>query len=779
MFHPQNVEPAVVEDHAASEGSLEKVKTRPGGLARQARKLKSIFIKKRTEVLSSSATLGQNHGKPLHEMQRRENIPVHGSSSTESLPAIPDEHLHGTYVNARELQVPDHPSISLAIPDQELDNLSTRPEEPTHSNRIDPSSIHPLTQTNYDFHGAFSDTSSTQQQALESNQPYTSQKLKLRRRRESHNLVERRRRDNINELIQQLSRLVPLHHFKDYNAELSRSERTGESLGNGPKKGDILNGTVNWTRDLMGALYGKIQQQSMAREYIDSLGGTWPFESNEEERRLQNEVIGAFDTNGNISFSSRPWDNEFNAKQPERFETWKSAFNAKGANHNRPALRTKASHGSLISFSGSVHSFTSLTYRSASGDIKTERAENISNFELSPENIDIVPGDKLRREEREAGTLPRVTLLPGDPETGNGPSCGLYFGSSDHAQDLLPSTQTFATSPTCEEHSTASGLGQDENGVRNFDKQSSKLTPEPHTSIDSLDGSRRDDVFPGNSQSLDEADPLATNQLAEVNDPNVQNQMQPPIAAKMDEAGLRPFHLYESGSRSSIASSNFHQDLVETDPRVTYLENKLVRLRWKCVCYLIVFVLLRKIVTEIFEQSCDRPFQIDVFEHDKGAALAAIQELDQSKEARDEPSSPLRRLSMFLFRIKFLFHKFSDKRETDEILPITNPPPTKADDIIKTLLNPADPDPERYVCVCFPSMTYKKYLHHVDVNKTIDDQQLFAAMQKKYYDWKPLWRRIFTLQTLARVEYFEVRHFELTLYAANNLLNSLRFITVT
>ncbi len=189
--------------------------------------------------------------------------------------------------------------------------------------------------------------------------------------------------------------------------------------------------------------------------------------------------------------------------------------------------------------------------------------------------------------------------------------------------------------------------------------------------------------------------------------------------------------------------------------------------------------MLLKIVTEIFEQSCDRPFQIDVLEHEKGAALAAIQELDQSKEAIDESSSPLRRLFMFLYRIKFLFHKFSDKRETDETLPITNPSPTKADDIIKTRLNFADPDPERYVCVCFPSMTYKKYLHHVDVNKTIDDQQIFAAVQKKYYDWKPLWRRIFTLQTLARVEYFEVSHFELTLYAANNLLNSLRFITVT
>lgn len=165
-------------------------------------------------------------------------------------------------------------------------------------------------------------------------------------------------------------------------------------------------------------------------------------------------------------------------------------------------------------------------------------------------------------------------------------------------------------------------------------------------------------------------------------------------------------------------------------------------------------------MTNIVEQSCNRPFQMDVLEHEKGAALAAIQELDQSNRARDESSGLLHRLFMFLIRVEFLQHIFSNKREIDETLPITNPLPTKADDIIQTRLNPADPDPERYVCVCFPGMTYKKYLHHVDVNETIDDQHLFAAMQKKYYDWKPFWRRIFTLRTLVRVEYFEVRPLE-------------------
>ena len=160
-------------------------------------------------------------------------------------------------------------------------------------------------------------------------------------------------------------------------------------------------------------------------------------------------------------------------------------------------------------------------------------------------------------------------------------------------------------------------------------------------------------------------------------------------------------------------------------------------------------------MNNIVEQSCNRPFQVDVLEHGKGAALIAIQELDQSNHLRDESSGHLQRLLMILVRIGFLLHIFSNKQETDETLPVTKPLPTKADDMIQARLNPADPDPERYVCVCFPGMTCKKYLHHVDVNKTIDNQNLFAAMHKKYYEWKPFWRRMFALRTLVRVEYFE------------------------
>ena len=51
-----------------------------------------------------------------------------------------------------------------------------------------------------------------------------------------------------------------------------------EEKDKGPNKGDILNGAVSWTRDLMWALHSKYQQEAELAEYITNLGGTFPFE---------------------------------------------------------------------------------------------------------------------------------------------------------------------------------------------------------------------------------------------------------------------------------------------------------------------------------------------------------------------------------------------------------------------------------------------------------------------------------------------------------------------
>lgn len=165
------------------------------------------------------------------------------------------------------------------------------------------------------------------------NNSLTSQEAKRKRRRESHNLVERRRRDNINERIQDLSKLVPTHRLEDEKirkliqngtplsptltgisspsqatsglAGPGARRATGNSVGNittglpmddkdkGPNKGDILNGAVSWTRDLMWMLHLKTQQHEELINIIEELGGHFPFETTEDERRMQSELIDA------------------------------------------------------------------------------------------------------------------------------------------------------------------------------------------------------------------------------------------------------------------------------------------------------------------------------------------------------------------------------------------------------------------------------------------------------------------------------------------------------
>lgn len=167
-----------------------------------------------------------------------------------------------------------------------------------------------------------------------------SQEAKRRRRRASHNLVERRRRDNINERIQDLSHLVPQHRLEDDKVRKQLVNNTGmpgsggtnpatsllaggtgrRAAGNitmglpieekekGPNKGDILNGAVGWTRDLMWALHVKMQQEAELAELISSLGGQWPFEQTEEEKRMRTEIVDALEKNdpGSFHYSRAP-----------------------------------------------------------------------------------------------------------------------------------------------------------------------------------------------------------------------------------------------------------------------------------------------------------------------------------------------------------------------------------------------------------------------------------------------------------------------------------------
>lgn len=111
---------------------------------------------------------------------------------------------------------------------------------------------------------------------------------------------------------------------------------------------------------------------------------------------------------------------------------------------------------------------------------------------------------------------------------------------------------------------------------------------------------------------------------------------------------------------------------------------------------------------------------------------------------------------------------FRFPQASEESLPHAVAPSDTADDLARSNPEASIPGPDRYICVCFPGITYKKYLHHVDVNRAADDPMLFSALKRKYFDWKPLWRRVLTLRTLARVEYFEV---SIALGTLNQYLN--------
>lgn len=170
-----------------------------------------------------------------------------------------------------------------------------------------------------------------------------SQDDKRRRRRESHNAVERRRRDNINERIQDLATLVPGHRLDDEKIKKLLSNGTPlsptltgmthpdqatsalagpgakratgagsittglpmDDKDKGPNKGDILQGAVGWTRDLMWMLHLKIQQQEELVNSIQELGGHVPFEMTEDEKRMQTELMEVMS-----AMSSRPGKSE-------------------------------------------------------------------------------------------------------------------------------------------------------------------------------------------------------------------------------------------------------------------------------------------------------------------------------------------------------------------------------------------------------------------------------------------------------------------------------------
>jgi hypothetical protein len=217
---------------------------------------------------------------------------------------------------------------------------STPDQNSWHDNSPFPSPnghpMHPqiseVLKTGTHHHGKVASSLPTKMEAGVPGYQNQTQEAKRRRRRESHNLVERRRRDNINERIQDLGTLVPQHRLEDEkvrkhlqtNAPLSPSitnatgmspptapasllagqqARRSTGAGNitqglpieekdkGPNKGDILNGSVAWTRDLMWYLNMKLRQEEALKTHFQETGQAWPFEQTEEEKRMHSEIL--------------------------------------------------------------------------------------------------------------------------------------------------------------------------------------------------------------------------------------------------------------------------------------------------------------------------------------------------------------------------------------------------------------------------------------------------------------------------------------------------------
>ncbi|EHL02490.1 putative Transcription factor E3 [Glarea lozoyensis 74030] len=140
-----------------------------------------------------------------------------------------------------------------------------------------------------------------------------SQEMKRRRRRESHNLVERRRRDNINERIQELSHLVPLHRLEDEKVRKALQNNSplsptlaGLSQPPGLSPPQATSGLVppGARRATAGNITTgiPIEEKDKGPNKGDILNGAPPFQESEEEQRMRTELMDAMVKNDGSKF---------------------------------------------------------------------------------------------------------------------------------------------------------------------------------------------------------------------------------------------------------------------------------------------------------------------------------------------------------------------------------------------------------------------------------------------------------------------------------------------
>jgi hypothetical protein len=119
-------------------------------------------------------------------------------------------------------------------------------------------------------------------------------KEKRQKRRESHNAVERRRRDNINEKIQELAAIIPDEFMTPPSAML---QGASSPLGASPathhapdgtikhNKGIILRKSVDYIRSLQDVVKESQRRARRLEEEVKRLGGDPKLVDQDESRR--------------------------------------------------------------------------------------------------------------------------------------------------------------------------------------------------------------------------------------------------------------------------------------------------------------------------------------------------------------------------------------------------------------------------------------------------------------------------------------------------------------
>lgn len=392
------------------------------------------------------------------------------------------------------------------------------------------------------------------------------QEQKRRRRRESHNMVERRRRDNINESIRTLAFLAP-----------------GGTDRDRPKQA-ILEKAVSWTRDLMWALHLKTQRESKLKDGIRELGGT-PFMldafdslDNIEESIIEKEVQIALDTNNITSFSSAGQAPRHKRRASEPLKEH-SIYHRKPHEHLQPRrLHKVTSRGSIISVVASVHSVTSLTYRSPTGGIETETREENFNFSYHPNQS---KQDQSRQDSNESKWAE-----------------DLYTASVSRKDTpmLEPASRTFDTDDYFKMvawgDSPAPQTGNDPQILGKTNEKDIKSTEENST--------REGDLVAQDASKVDDRDPLSRSAAA-INFEGADKDHDASSFARHFSQGASDlkaegFAIDDTEFNDLLKESNagIDQDNARNGGRdangvlhanysAVHLENGLVRLRWTCV----------------------------------------------------------------------------------------------------------------------------------------------------------------------------------------------------